>query len=61
MIPHRIMPHFYLFRLYRHSGDAEKAHQEMSKIESMTVKVYFPEMNFIIKELKQYSIEYHSE
>ena len=53
MVPNRIMPHFYLFRLYR-GCDIKKAYKEAELIKNMPVKVYASQLNDIYREIDDF-------
>lgn len=53
MVPNRIMPHFYLFRLYR-DCDIKKAYKEAELIKNMPIKVYAPQLNDIYREIDDF-------
>lgn len=59
MIPGRIKPHFYLFKLYREFC-REKALQEALTIKEILVKVYSPQLNTIYKEVDAFMMNFET-
>ncbi len=57
MIPYRVMPHFYLFKLYQ-SSDVNKAYLEAVQIKNIPVKVYAPQLNILYKEVDNFLQHY---